>query len=174
MHVAQVTCFDISFSVTRLAQHNVAPNRAAFQALKRLVRYLAPHRHTHIFYPKLKLTMYQKIRFEYQPGMFDEQVISNLLQLYVDSDHARDQKTRKSISCILAAICGVLVHWVMAKQTCVTAHSTDAEIRAFHQGCKICRYLHVACDFFKVPLPAPTVIWEDNQAACDIMGAGAL
>ena len=44
--------------------------------------------------------MHQKIRFEYEPGKFDEQLISNLLIQFVDSDHARDIKTRKSMTCI--------------------------------------------------------------------------
>ena len=55
------------------------------------------------------------------------------MNLFVDSDHARDTKTRKSISCILAALLGVLFDWHMGKQSCIAAHSTDAEVRATTQ-----------------------------------------
>ena len=56
----------------------------------------------------------------------------------------------------------------MNKQSCVAAHSTDAEIRAFHQACQLNWYLRVVCTFLKIPLPGPTITWEDNQAAIDI------
>ena len=72
--------------------------------------------------------MHQKIRFEYEPGKFaDGQLISNLLIQFVDSDHARDIKTRKSMTCIIVALLGVIVHWHMGKQTSIAAHSNDAE-----------------------------------------------
>ena len=45
---------------------------------------------------------------------------------------ACDTKTRKSVSCTIAVTHGVIVNWKMAKQTCVAAHSTYAEIRAFY------------------------------------------
>ena len=34
----------------------------------------------------------------------------NLAHLYIDADHARDMKTRKSVTSIAAAIYGVIVH----------------------------------------------------------------
>jgi hypothetical protein len=174
LHIAQVTRFDIGFSCARFSQYNVAPNKAAFQGLKRMARYLATHLHTPIFYPRQKLTMYQTIRFEYEPGKWDTHIILNLLQEFVDSDHARDTKSRKSMSCILAAICGVAVHWHMGKQSCIAGHSTDAEIRAYFTAMMINKYLRVILDYLKKPLPGPTVIWEDNQPAIDIMKAGQI
>ena len=81
LHVAQVTRFDLGFACSRLSQYNVAPNAAAFEAIKRVVRYLATHLHTPIFYPRRKLKMYTTIRFEYEPGKFDEHVFSNHLTI---------------------------------------------------------------------------------------------
>ena len=81
--------------------------------------------------------MFQKIRFEYEPGKFDERITSNLSELYVDADHASDVKTRKSVSCILAAIVGVIVHRRMGKQSCIAVNSTDAEVRAYFMGTQL-------------------------------------
>ena len=175
LHVAQVTRFDISFAVSRLGQHNAGPNEAAFQGIKRIGRYLATHLHTPIFYPSLKFNMHQKIRFEYEPGKFDEQLISNLLIQFVDSDHARDIKTRKSMTCIIVALLGVIVHWHMGKQTCIAAHSTDAEVRAFYTATLLNGYLRSVAEYLQIPMQGrPTDIYEDNQPAIDIIEAGQI
>ena len=96
------------------------------------------------------------------------------MNLFVDSDHARDTKTRKSISCILAALLGVLFDWHMGKQSCIAAHSTDAEVRAYYTGIHKNKYYRVLCQFLKIPIDQPTTIWEDNQPAIDVMLAGQI
>ena len=173
LHIEQVTRFELGFPVTRLAQYNAAPNAASFAGLKRIARFLATHPHTPIFYPStVKLTMHQTIRFEVEPGKFIEQLISNIREMYVDADHARDIKTRKSVSCVLSAVCGVLIHWHMGKQSCVAAHSTDAEIRAYFTAVQINKYLRMVDDFMRMGNQGPTVIYEDNAPAIAIMEAG--
>lgn len=174
LHAAQGTRFDLGFSCSRMAQWNSAPNRPAFIELKRMARYLATHPHCPIFYPRLSHKLYQDIKFEYEPGKFDIQTISNLMNLFVDSDHARDTKTRKSVSCILAALLGVLFDWHMGKQSCIASHSTDAEIRAYYTSTQKNKYYRVLCQFLKIPIVEPTTIHEDNQPAIDIMLAGQI
>ena len=116
--------------------------------------------------------MYQTIRLELEPDKFIEQLIANLLEIWVDADHARDLKTRKSVTSIIVTMLGVAVHWHMSKQTCIASHSTDAEIRAFYQAVKMNRYLRMILEWMYIPLKGPTTIWEDNQPAIDIMTAG--
>jgi len=174
LHIAQVTRMDLAFSCARFGSFNVAPNEAAVQGIKRIGRYLVTHLHTPIFYPRQKLTMYQTIRFEYEPGKWEEHIISNLLNLFVNSDHARDIRTRKSMGCVLATICSVGVHWQTGKQSCIASHSTDAEVRSYFTGMMLNRYLRVVMEYLRHPLPGPTVIWEDNQPAIDIMLAGQI
>ena len=60
----------------------------------------------------------------------------------------------------------------MAKQTCVAAHSTDAEIRAYYSGVQLNKYLRCVQTFLRHDMSKPTIIYEDNQAALDIMAAG--
>ena len=160
LHVQQVTLFAIGFTVTRLAQLAVAPNAAAFEGLKRLARHLTTHLHTPIMYPRRKLKGYQTIRLEVEPGKFVEHLITNLAHLYVDADHARDTRTRKSVSSIMAAIYGVIVHWIMAKQTCVAAHSTDAEIRAYFSGVQLNKYLRCVQTLLRHDMSKPTIIYK--------------
>ena len=85
--------------------------------------------------------MYQTIHFEAEPGKWLEHVVPNVMQLVRDSDHTKDLKTRKSMYCILEAICSVVVHWHMGKQSCITRHSMDAEIGAYFSGTMMNKYL---------------------------------
>ena len=78
------------------------------------------------------------------------------------------------MGCVLATICSVGVHWQMGKQSCIASHSTDAEIRSYFTGMMLNRYLRVVMEYLRHPLPGPTVIWEDNQPAIDIMLAGQI
>jgi len=48
--------------------------------------------------------------FEYEPGKWDKHIISNLLQTFVELDHARDIITRKSMDYVLATICSIGVN----------------------------------------------------------------
>jgi hypothetical protein len=171
-HIHQVTQFASGFAVTCFAQLAVAPNEATFEGLKRQARFLATHLHTPIFYPRQKLKGYQTIRFEYEPGKFLEHVITNLAHICVDADHAQDIKTRKSVSCVIAAIHGVIVHWITAKQTCVAAHSTDAEMRAIYTAIRVNKYLRCVLQFIRHDMTKSTTTCEDNKAALDIMATG--
>ena len=173
-HITQVTRFDLGFTVSRLAQHNCAPKKAAFEGCKRLARFLATHLHTPIFYPSISIKMYQKIRYEYEPGKFYEQVFENLLVLFADADHARDIATRKSMGCMYAQLLGVNVDWIIGKHSCVAAHSTDAEIRSYYIAMQRNKYLRVIMDYLRMPMQGPTTIFEDNQAAVDIIQAGQI
>ena len=91
-----------------------------------------------------------------------------------DSDHARDIKTRKSVTCVKAFINGVIVHWIMGKQTCVAAHSTDAEVRAYFTGMQFSKYWRAVLQFLGQDISKPTIIYEDNQPCIDILKAGQI
>ena len=109
-HIAQFSRFDIAYTNSRLAQYNMATNEAAFLGVKRLARCLARFPHFPIMYPSRKIEGTQEIRYNYDPGNFDTDVISNKYSLFVDSDHARDAKTRKSNTSIIATVNGVACH----------------------------------------------------------------
>ena len=174
LHVAGVTRFDLGFSMSRLGQYATAPNTAAFQGLARVARFLATHLHTPIFYPRRKFTVYDTIRFETEPGKYLEQVVPGFLTIFTDADHARDTRTRRSISCIFACILGVAADWHIGKQSCMAKDSTDAELRAFFTGMIKNRYYRPVLEWMKCPLPGPTTIFEDNQPAIDVMKSGQI
>ena len=85
--------------------------------------------------------------------IFLEHVVTNLDHMHVNVGHAQDIKTRESVSCIIAVICGVSVHWIRAKRTCVAAHSSDVEIRAFYTTIKFNKYLQYVVYHLRHDIP---------------------
>ena len=69
---------------------------------------------------------------------------------------------------------GVFIHWRIGKQSCMAAHSTDVEIRTFFTAMMQNRYFRPILEYLRIPLRDPTVIWEDNQPAIDIMTANQI
>ena len=174
MHIFQVSQFTTGFAITRLAQFASCPNKPAFEGIRRIARHLVTHPHTPIFYPRQKLKGYQTIQLEVQPGQVIRQLISNLPVGFADSDHARDKKTRKSITCVIFTINCVIVHWIMGKQSCVAAHSTESEIRAYYTAVQFLKYFRLLLTWLGHDMSEPTTIFEDNQPAIDIMQGGQI
>ena len=128
--------------------------------------------HSPSMYPRGKPTGYSIIKFEVEPGKFVEHKLTNKPCGCVDSDHARDVRTRKSVTCVKMFINGVLVHWIMQKQTCIAAHSTDAEVRAYFKASQFNVYWRMILEFMRQDMKEPTIMYEDNQPCIDIIIAG--
>ena len=173
LHVQQVIRFETGFAITRYAQFSSCPNVPAFHGLNRLARFLATHMHSPIMYPRQKPKGYQTIRYSsgQNQAVVDFQFTNEPCES-VDADHARDTKTRKSVTCVKAFINGVIVHWIMQKQTCVAAHSTDAEVRAYFTGMQFSKYWRAILQFLGQNISNPTTIYEDNQPCISIIEAG--
>ena len=171
LHIAMFTHFDVAYSCSRYGQYNCTPSKPAFEGLQRIIRYLASHPHLPLVYPRNKMTGDQEMKYEYDNGKCYKIRIPNCLHMFAGSDHARDLRTRKSMTCALALILGVLVHRKMEKQSCVAADSTDAEVRAFYTCTRINIYLRKINEFLQMHLDGPTKIFEDNQACMNILTA---
>ena len=174
LHVQQVTRYEIGFALTRLTQYSSCPNAPAFHGVTRTVRFLATHLHSPIMYPRGKPKGYRPIRFETEPGKIIEHLLTRRPCLCADADHARDTKTRKSISCVKGFINGVIVIWTMGKQTCIASHSTDAETRAYYTAMQLNKYWRMILTFMGMDMSEPTIIYEDNQPCIDIITAGQI
>jgi len=87
----------------------------------------------------------------------------------VDSDHARDNATRRSCHCVLALICGVVIHWKMQQQKCISIHSTESEIPGGFAATKEGQNLQNMFMFLPVPntICRPLPIYCDSQPAID-------
>jgi hypothetical protein len=105
---------DLAFSSKELCREFSIPNKSSFQKLKRLARYLAGM-------PRL---VYQYLWQE----------CPSVLDIYVDTDFAGCQSTRRSTSGGVALIGGCLIkHWSKT-QTTISLSSGEAELHGIAYG----------------------------------------
>ena len=105
---------DISYSSKELCREFSVPNKASFTKLKRLCRYLNGMPRLVYSYPWQKM--------------------SNILDVYVDTDFAGCQATRRSTSGGAALIGGCLLkHWSKT-QTTISLSSGEAELHGIAYG----------------------------------------
>jgi hypothetical protein len=139
------TRFDLSYTVSRLAQKMHTPTVGACTELKRVIAYLA-------YRPEFVLRACRAKR----PDDW---------KLYVDSDHAGDQKiTPRSHSGIIFFLNGMPVHWKSKKQPMTALSSAAAEIYAFSEAVKDMNLLLWRAEDIGVKVEWPAKIFEDNKA----------
>ena len=175
-HVAVWTRIDISFGCARLSKYVTVPSRITFEAMKRLGRYLYHNPHRPIMYPRhLSLTGTHLISNNYNDGRSESHTISNNFSIFVDADHARDQRTRKSMTFYTATLGGVAVDHAAKQQGPTALHSTDAEILGFSTATKKAIFFHDLALFLELPTAGdPITIYEDSQPAIDVLTSNAL
>ena len=176
MHIFVWTRNDLGFSCTRFSRYIQAASATAFAGIYRTLRYLATHSHRPIMYPRSTVDGYHTLRVDFDPPVFKSIELPNGLILVLDADHARDNRTRKSCSSILALILGVCIDWKMEQQKCVAIHSTDSETRCVFAGIKRGIALQDVAEFIGFDSKAiyPTPIYEDSQPCIDILEANTV
>ena len=101
-------------------------------------------------YPRKEMTGSHTVKVEYDPPKFESIELSNGLIELVDSDHARDNATRRSCHCVLGLLNEIIIHWKMQQQKIVALNSTDSEIRGALAATKEGIYLQDICSFLKL------------------------
>ena len=116
------------------------------------------------------------VRVDLDHPNFESIELSNGLIELVDSDHARDNATRRSCHCILALLNEIVVHYKMQQQKIVALHSTDSEIRGALAATKEGLYLQDICSFLGLSneFIRPLLIMEDSQPCIDALKANTV
>ena len=145
---AAVTCRpDISFIVTKLAQHGLDPSPAAWATVKRVFRYL-------------KGTKDQGLAL----GMVDQP-----LTAYCDADYAGDSDTARSTSGTIVTLYGGPVIWSSRLQRCVALSTTESEYLSIGDGVKDVLWLRGLLFEFGFPREEPTTVYNDNTSAIKLV-----
>ena len=172
---AMVTCRpDICFPIVKLSQYAIAPARIHFEALKHLYRYLKHTTDDGIYYWRINH------RQDLPPGPMPRTRTDNnytpsgdtrtqaepfLLTSAVDSDHATDQRHRKSVSGIIHKLAGGTILYKSKYQDVVATSTSEAEFIAAAEAGKQILYLRSILDEIGVPQEKATTLYEDNQGA---------
>ena len=137
--------FDIAYSVSTFARYSMAPREGHLENLKKLFGYLRGKAHGKILIdisepPVRNIAMISKNHnwSEFYPDA-KEEVPEDALQpmgrrcmltCYVDSDHARDQVTRRSVTGIILLLNNTPLVWVSKRQGTVETSTYGAELIA--------------------------------------------
>ena len=176
MHVECISRFDLSYTIRRLGAYTHAPNAAAFAGLYRALRFLATHPHRPIFYPNRKMDGYDDLTVHFDPPKFNSIKIPQGLCNIVDSDHARNNATRKSYHCSISLLNGVGIHNKMQQQKTIALHSTHSEIVGTLVSTKEGMHIQNICAFIGIPydLIKPLQIFGDSQPCIDACEANSV
>jgi hypothetical protein len=169
---------DISYAVTLLARYSSAPDRCHYLALKRLCKYLRRTIDWGILY-------WRQAPCELLPaGDFKTLSVdnkdlpafpkfSNLLELvgYVDAAHATDLCTRRSVTGLSFCLAGGAIAFKSKLQPTVATSSTESEFIAAVLAAKIAKYLRSILIELGFPPSGPTLLYEDNKAAINMVNA---
>ena len=142
---------DAAFEVGLLSRKLSQPDGESQARLKRVVRYLL---HT------------KDAELELRPDPLQEEGAVQL-DVFSDSDHAGDLTTRRSTSCCVILLQGVLIYMHSKKQTVISTSSAEAELYAasgsLAEGLRI-KHLRE-----ELELRVHLTLWVDNSAARTMM-----
>ena len=154
LYAALSSRFDVCYPVNVAARHTAWPGPSHFTAVKRVLRYLKGTHTYSVLYGSSPLNDHKV-----QPTLF----------AYSDSDWAACKDTRSSTSCHMVYFCGGPIQAVTRRLKCIALSSTDAEYYALSDTARELSHIRrMASDIIGSPLPGPTPIFVDNQAAINI------
>ena len=86
-----------------------------------------------------------------------------------DAEFGRCMGTRNSYYCTLILVFGVVVQMKVKKTTSPMTHTTDAEIKANFEGCRILIPIRSLFEYMDCPLSKPSKLYCDNRAVFSII-----
>jgi hypothetical protein len=156
----------------RYSGYMACPNIVIFEALHLTLCYLYHHPHLPIMYSSQQMntsgsslqTFWSKGHAEYLSAD-----IGDGLSTFTDADHARDLRTRRSVSCHFIFLNRVLISWGCKKQPITALHSTGAEVTSLHRGSQKSKIIYNFLASIGLPLSGPYLLFEDNQGTIKLI-----
>ena len=142
MYAAVATHPDITFAVSTLSQFLESPGEIHWQAVKRVLRYLAGTKNYALTY-----------------GNEHHDLLG-----FTDADGA-SQEHQHAISGFVFLINRAAISWASRKQELVTLSTVEAEYMAATHAAKECIWLHRLISSLFGPIRIPTTLLCDNHAA---------
>lgn len=151
--LANYTRPDISFSVHYLARFQTDPQPLHWTLLQRILYYISKTSHLGIQCPS------------FQGDRLADLDATDILDSFVDADHAGDQSTRKSTTGFVLRFFGTPVIWCSRLQQTIAEHTTEAEYIALNEAAHEIMYLaYLSIETMKLQF-FPVPVYEDNYAA---------
>jgi hypothetical protein len=146
LYVAVNTRPDIAHTVMTLARHMQGPTQAHMQRARRVLRYLRGS----------------------PGGLVYTQRSSATLEAFADASFAADNATGRSTTGFALLLSGAAVAWRAKLQSCVAQSTTEAEYISLALAAAEVNWVRQLLAFLNNEQPAPTPIFEDNNAALQL------
>jgi len=168
---------DIITEVSTLASHVALPREGHLEALFHLFAYLDRKHNARIVfdpsYPDIDMSVFKECDWKQFYGDVHEAVPPNApkprgkdvdLRMYVDSDFAGDQLTRRSRSGFLIYMNMAPIVWFSKKQATIETSVFGAEFVALKQGMDAMRGLRYKLRMMGVSISGPSYTYGDNMS----------
>ncbi|KAI2491971.1 Reverse transcriptase (RNA-dependent DNA polymerase) [Fragilaria crotonensis] len=167
---------DIITEVSELASYLAMPQEGHLEAVFHLFAYLEKKHNARIVfdptYPDIDMTVFECDWKQYY-GNVTEAIPPNApeprgkevdLRLFVDSDHAGDQRTRRSRTGFLIYMNLAPIAWFSKKQSTIETTVFGAEFVAMKQGMETLRGIRYKLRMMGALLSGPSFIYGDNMS----------
>jgi Reverse transcriptase (RNA-dependent DNA polymerase) len=168
---------DIITEVSELASYLALPREGHLEAVFHLFNFLEKRHNARIVfdpsYPTIEMGAFKECDWKAFYGNLQEAIPPSApgprgkdvdLRLFVDSDHAGDQRTRRSRTGFLIYLNSAPITWFSKKQSTIETSVFGAEFVAMKQGMETLRGIRYKLRMMGVPLSGPSFIYGDNMS----------
>ena len=168
---------DIITEVSELSTYLAQPRDGHLDAVFHIFNYLEKRHNSRIVfdptYPIIDMSSFKDCDWKQYYGNAKEAIPPNApeargkevdLRLFVDSDHANDQRTRRSRTGYIIYLNMAPITWFSKKQSTIETSVFGAEFVAMKQGMETLRGLRYKLQMMGVPLSGPSYIYGDNMS----------
>ncbi len=168
---------DIITEVSELASYLTQPREGHLDAVFHIFNYLDKKHNARIVfdptYPVVDMSSFKECDWRQYYGNVKEAIPPNApeprgkevdLRLFVDSDHAGDQRTRRSRTGFVIYMNMSPITWFSKKQSTIETSVFGAEFVAMKQGMETLRGLRYKLRMMGVHLSGPSFIYGDNMS----------
>ena len=160
---------DICYATRRLSEYNNFPTIVMFEAIVRVLRYLAGDILRPVVYPREPLSGSTNVNWYATPDSKFEITVPNNPCVFADAELARCLATRRTYFCIIITIFNVFVTMKIKKTNTIMHHTTDAEMKASYDGLRQLMPIRQLFSFCGLPLAEPSKMFTDNAAVSAII-----
>ena len=168
---------DIITEVSELSSHLVMPREGHLEAVFHLFNHLEKKHNARIVfdpsYPDIDRSVFKDCDWKAFYGDVIEAIPPNAppsrgkdvdIRMFVDSDHAGDQRTRRSRTGFLIYLNMSPVIWYSKKQATIETSVFGAEFVAMKHGMEALRGLRYKLRMMGIPIDGPSFIYGDNMS----------
>jgi hypothetical protein len=168
---------DMITEVSLLASHMALPREGHLDAIFHLYGYLNNKSNARIVfdptYPDVDMSIFQEHEWKSVYGNVQEPIPLDKpeprgkevdIRLYVDSDHAGDERTRRSRTGFFVFLNSALIQWLSRRQPTIETSVFGAEFVAMKHGMETVRGIRYKLRMMGVPISGPTFVYGDNMS----------